>query len=210
MGMRGLLDALFPPRNSERLVARATEDDVDPLITPTVLAFEKEQVVGLLSLHHPLVRALITEVRLHDSEKACTLLGRVLATYLGDSVTEQDTFEMGNFGLVPIPLSKKQHEKRGYNQVERVTACAITFLGLQGAPSAGVLVRTQDTLPQARLRTHEREENVRGAFRAGSIDPAHTYILIDDFVTTGATLAEAARTLRTAGASRVICISLSY
>ena len=73
------------------------------------------------------------------------------------------------------------------------------------------LVRTRETISQVSLAREKREENMRGAFRAAhSIDPSHTYIVIDDVITTGATLQAAVDALKEAGAVHIIPLALAH
>ncbi|MBI3887926.1 ComF family protein, partial [Candidatus Microgenomates bacterium] len=100
--------------------------------------------------------------------------------------------------LIPVPLSKKRLQKRGFNQAEKLA----NYLKL--APVLNCLERTRDTKPQFDLKLHEREDNVRNAF--GLISNTKYLIsnksicLIDDVATTGATLSECAKVLKKAGA----------
>ncbi len=154
--------------------------------------------------------ALVRETKYHNSKRAANLLGVMLASYLADFSSDVDEYERKEFALVPIPLSKERMRQRGFNQVERIAAAALASLGIHGTPSTSTLVRVRDTAAQARLPRTERLTNMKGAFAAGMIDPALSYILVDDVVTTGATLSEAAAVLRAAGASRVLCVALAH
>lgn len=103
--------------------------------------------------------------------------------------------------IVPVPLHRARLRQRGYNQsleLARPLAAAV------GAPLRhDVLERIRGTSAQTELDRAARRSNVRGAFRArGATLPAHV-VLLDDVMTTGATLAECARVLKRAGAKRV-------
>lgn len=102
--------------------------------------------------------------------------------------------------LVPVPLSAARERSRGYNQ----SAVLAEFLARAlGVPVARALLRRRrDTVTQTALTPEERQANLRGAFAAAG--PVRGLpVLVDDVFTTGATLAEAARTLLDAGAGRV-------
>jgi predicted amidophosphoribosyltransferase len=73
-----------------------------------------------------------------------------------------------------------------------------------------VLFRTRHTKEQTTLSQKERKENMRGAFSARDVSPGTRYILIDDVITTGATLFEASRAMQRAGATHITAIALAH
>lgn len=204
------LDLLFPPRDTERLVREAPEDALVTSLNPQLLPLPGGEALGLLSYKNPLVKACVLEAKYRGNAKACQMLGFVLATYLAERATKDRTFGERALAVMPIPLSKKRLAERGYNQAERITACALSRLGLKDAPQQGILERVRDTPSQTKLSRSERLKNVEGAFTAHDIDPSFDYVIVDDVVTTGATLAEAARAVRTASATSVTCIALAH
>ena len=108
--------------------------------------------------------------------------------------------------IVPVPLHWRRRWARGFNQSERL-ACRLAR-GTGRPAMAGALVRTRHTPPQTGASRRRRLANVRGAFRArrgpGRARLAGaSVLLLDDVVTTGATLRAAARALKAAGAARV-------
>jgi ComF family protein len=104
--------------------------------------------------------------------------------------------------LLPVPLHRSRLRKRGYNQALELARPLARFLGVP--LQQDVLQRRRATDAQTELDALTRRRNVRGAFGLrGRIDlPAHVAIL-DDVMTTGATLAECTRVLKWAGVSRV-------
>ena len=102
--------------------------------------------------------------------------------------------------VVPIPLHPRALRRRGFNPA---AVLALEIARSAGAPcDPTALARTRDTPSQTGLDRRERRRNVRGAFRTTRPPPARIW-LVDDVVTTGATVEEAARTLRRAGAREV-------
>jgi len=103
--------------------------------------------------------------------------------------------------LVPVPLSVKRERERGFNQSARLATAVGLLTGLDTWHDA--LVRTQFTSSQTRLTPEERLRNVSGAFRVNG-DPARMrgahLVLVDDVVTTAATLNACAAALFAAGA----------
>ena len=105
--------------------------------------------------------------------------------------------------VVAVPLHRARMAARGYNQSAELAREIGALAGL--AFAEGVLERVRDTRPQVGLKRAERRDNVRDAFavaRGGEV-AGKAVLLVDDVMTTGATLEEGARALRTAGAEEV-------
>ncbi|MBX3460439.1 MAG: ComF family protein [Planctomycetes bacterium] len=102
--------------------------------------------------------------------------------------------------VVPVPLSALRTLQRGYNQAELIAG----GLGL-GKPVLNALRRMRPTDRQAMLSLAQRRRNVEGVFKARkpAVIEGKTLLLVDDVMTSGATFAEAARTLKRAGAKAV-------
>lgn len=203
------LDSLFPPRADEVQVREASEDALAKLCNPRTVQLAGEDVIVLLPYRHALVKACIREAKYKGNAKACRMLGFALADYLGEKAADNVAFSQG-LALLPLPLSNERLKERGHNQAERIVACALSRLGLRDAPSTIVLTRVRDTASQATLPRRERLNNIKGAFRAENIDPILDYVIVDDVITTGATLTEAAKAVRTAGAKNVSAIALAH
>ena len=107
--------------------------------------------------------------------------------------------------LIPLPLSDQRLRWRGYNQAQ------VLAQALDAAKTRhGVLLRVKDTPPQSSLPRSERLANVRDAF---AVDPLQVdqvrgkrLVLVDDVMTSGASLAAAARVLRQAGAAHITAL----
>jgi len=101
--------------------------------------------------------------------------------------------------VIPVPLSAARLRERGYNQAAEIAK----RLG-RGRLELELCERTRDGPPQMDLPFGERQRNVRGAFRVRRSLAGATVAVVDDVMTTGATLDEIARTLKAAGAARVV------
>jgi ComF family protein len=109
------------------------------------------------------------------------------------------------WGLVPIPLHAVRRRERGFNQAELLAAALSARVGLPVRP---LLRRRSPTARQVGLTAAERRRNVSGAFDVpsglASSCRNRCLILVDDVLTTGATLDAAARALARAGADPVL------
>lgn len=103
--------------------------------------------------------------------------------------------------IVPVPLHRKRLEKRGYNQSELIAEALGKGLALP--VDKVVLKRKINTRPQKDLGPAERKVNLKNAFVSNGRLERENVLLVDDIYTTGATVDEAARTLKKAGAARV-------
>jgi len=107
--------------------------------------------------------------------------------------------------LVPVPLHPRRLRSRGFNPTALLARAIARELGVPLDPAA--LLRVRDTESQTGLDRAARRRNVRGAFRAHRRLSAPPRVwLVDDVVTTGSTVAEAARVLRRAGAREVTAV----
>jgi ComF family protein len=131
-------------------------------------------------------------------------LARPLGRLLVSAVPRDDRFDV----VVPMPLHWSRRWKRGFNQSELLARIVARRLG---APLSAALRRKRATPPQAGLTNAQRRKNVAGAFEVGKrhlIANKHV-LLIDDVLTTGATVNAAAAALKRAGARRVTVLTLA-
>lgn len=204
----GFFDFLFPPRVDEAALRAVSTDDFLGLLSPRIVGCTTPETVSLLPFHDVRVRAAIHEAKYRGSERAYTLLGLALTEYLRDS----DTIAK-NVRVVPVPLGKARLKERGFNQVEEVAKRARAQLGQESGLQleTSLLMRTRETVSQVSLPREARKENMRGAFGAAHpADPAYTYIVLDDVLTTGATLQAAIDALREAGATHILPLALAH
>lgn len=157
-----------------------------------------EQALAAVDYAHPW-DGLITQFKFHSAlDLAPALTQRLL-----------DTFRHGGDPapalLLPIPLSAERLRERGYNQAWELARRLARALDCRA--DTGLLLRVKDTPHQLALAPDQRAGNVRAAF---AVEPRRraelaglTVTIVDDVMTTGATVSEAARVLLLAGAARV-------
>ncbi len=154
------------------------------------------------SYSDPTVRELIHYLKYKGFLKAAKPLGAILIKYLSRlSLSPQD------FIIIPIPLHKSRYRKRGFNQAELLTETIGNYFNCP--IETGVLKRVKETKPQIELPDYEaRSKNLKNGF---AIDEKYIpaikdkkVLLVDDVYTSGATMKEAAKTLKRAGTKEVI------
>lgn len=126
-------------------------------------------------------------------------LGRALARELAAELAACQV-------IVPVPLHWRRRFARGYNQAAEI---AVGLAAATALPVGRALARRRATRPQATLPFARRGANVRRAFavRSPELVRGRRCLLVDDVVTTGATLGQAAQALARAGASGVVCLA---
>jgi ComF family protein len=150
------------------------------------------------------LRELSHLLKYNGVRPAAGVLGRMLSATLS---AVAPSLEQPVVLLIPVPLYRGKRRQRGFNQTELIAHAAlrapISRERFQLAPN--ILVRVRDTRSQIGLTSHQRRENLRGAFavtRPQQVAGCEV-VLVDDVYTTGTTASECARVLRRAGASRV-------
>lgn len=132
-------------------------------------------------------------------------LGRFLADSMARTVWEQADLRSVE-AIVPVPLHATRLRERGFNQAQILAAGLAGRLGLPCR--SDLMVRARATQPQTELSREDRRENLRGAFAAGASSlPGNSFLLVDDVLTTGATVRACAEALRRAGAARILVVT---
>jgi ComF family protein len=115
--------------------------------------------------------------------------------------------------VLPMPLSPERLGSRGFNQAWELAKALAQASGTAAACDAQLLLRVRHTRPQTELKREARLANVKGAF---AVDPLQTVrvagrriVLVDDVMTSGASLFTAAAELKSAGASHVTAVAFA-
>lgn len=135
---------------------------------------------------------------------------RRLSRPLGEAVARRwARAGQGATVIVPVPVHASRERQRGYDQAALIAEVAARELGL---PCVRALERARATVAQFELGRDERSTNVTGAFRIGrglASLAGYWVLLVDDVVTTGATLAACATALEVGGALAVSAIAVA-
>jgi len=150
------------------------------------------------------LRELIHLLKYGGVRPAANVLGRMLAEAITALAPECPPDSMV---LVPVPLHRAKLRERGFNQADLIARAAMKISPMRDRLHlcAGILERTRETASQIGLTSHQRRENLRGAFGVAQRElvKGREVLVVDDVYTTGATVSECARVLRRAGATKV-------
>lgn len=148
------------------------------------------------------LRELIHLLKFGGVRPAAGILGRMLA----EAISGLEAGLPEAVIVIPVPLFRAKLRQRGFNQAELIVRAALK-LNADGrfALLPGALARTRETTSQIGLTRNQRRENLRGAFKVARPEAirGRDLLLVDDVLTTGATVSECARVLHRAGASKV-------
>lgn len=107
--------------------------------------------------------------------------------------------------IVPVPMSKSKKKIRGYNQSSEIAEFIARKLNI---PVVDALIKKENTIVQHTLSKNEREENVKGMFLPSDIYLSENKIILcDDVITTGSTMNECARILKSMGADYITAVA---
>lgn len=192
-------DLIFPPSPESKLIRSTTETAILSLYQPNI----HENVTYLSCYESSIIKAAIVENKFYHNQTAARLLGVLLQHWI--------TNNKGHFVFVPIPLSRARLRNRGHNQIETILQ---TTLGKMNCETT-VLQRTVNTTPQSHLPKSKRQKNIKHAFSCNlqAVNPAwETVVLVDDVVTTGATMKAARASLapHLAPHTKLICLAIAH
>ena len=217
-----ILDFFYPPVclscrklliDGQRHVCEQCWDSIEPIRRDLELYQETRHKLCVSGTVDELVAAFVFEKEGAFQHIAHALkysdyqsLGVELGKRLGGVV---NAWGVGGDYLVPIPLHRRKLRERGYNQAELI---ARGLSEVTNIPVRADLVRRKKfTQTQTMLSLEERKKNLDDAFEVRASDLSEirgkTFILIDDIITTGATIESCGRELRAAGATRLIAAS---
>lgn len=203
---RMMLDAIFPPRPETLLVRTLSPERVRSLSFPS----RYHETHYIYDYELPQIRALIHENKYYKNNTAA----RLLASGLEDWLTALSHQRSAQILLVPIPLSHERQHERGYNQVTEILKALSPLLNIKVDET--VLTRTLHTASQTSLSRSARLKNVTGVFCGVAATLAayqnHTIVIVDDVITTGATLlaARAALAPHLPPGATIVCLALAH
>jgi competence protein ComFC len=178
-------------------------------------------IYPLYDYRHPPLKKILHLFKYKGKKNIAKILGEMLYGKIIEELSELSI--LNNFTepiLIPIPLSHQRSRERGYNQTELICEELIKIDRNNNNTSnfillKNVLIKNKDTEHQARIHNRPvRLKNVIGSFIINkdkiNLIKNKNIILIDDITTTGATLSEAKKMLKNAGAKKIIAFTIAH
>lgn len=201
-----ILDTIVPPDPTIRKIEDMSEADFISAAGSLMTEDMSPGVISFFPYRNEMVRAALIEIKSRLNKKVVRLLGKVICKKL-IPLTESRPL------LIPIPMTKKRLRERGWNQCELlVKAIVAEDKGANFEICADVLIKARENEDQVGKGRKERFENIRGCFIVKDKERVRgrDVIVLDDIVTTGATLEEARRALADAGARKITLVGVAH
>ncbi len=175
---------------------------------------------AIFNYRHSLCRQAIWEIKFRGNQKLILDFSTLLYEFILEEISELQTFKnYSEIILLPIPSSSKRRRERGFNQCELIVNELIKEdkRRNQNNFTANNKLLIKNTYTNKQSRTHGRSARLNNVINTMQTnnrfitgDKKTLYILIDDVITTGATMAEAVRVLKQAGVKNIIGFALAH
>jgi len=167
------------------------------------------QVLIASNYENPIIKKMIW----HFKYRGAYGLSDTLADILLINTPLLNSLVKTNCLIIPVPISKKKLRQRGYNQSKLLAESLSLKTGIPCA--ARILYKKFHTRSQVEMKTKEtRKLNLKNSFACSdeteTKNKEKTIILLDDIITTGATMEEAAKTLKKAGFKKIISVAAAH
>jgi len=212
---QSLIDFIFPKNEDVYYLESLSAGELMSKLSKT-REIEDENLIVLFDYKDSKVKTMIWELKYKGNRKIANKFAEMLLDVLQHELAERAIFE--NFIspiLIPIPISNQRRRERGWNQTETLSEeikKVDTESLLEYNPK--ILIKHIHTDSQARTHATKRERMKNLTNSMYISDPEkiknRCVILLDDVTTSGVTLAEARRVLKSAGAKKVLCVALAH
>lgn len=209
-----ILDLLFPRPAPVISIQNMSSDELVRKI-PRARDLSDNENKALFDYRNKLAKRAIWEIKYRKNERLVSVFCEPFYEFLLDELADKALFsDFKNPILVPIPSSKRRLKERGYNQCELIAKEIIRIDGDRNfALFEDILKKIKDLPSQTSVKDRtERLQNIKGCFAVSNFEKIQNanIILIDDVITTGATMSEAKKTLIDTGARQVMCFALAH
>ena len=186
--------------------------------SPPALRESANWIFPLFDYRHPPIKKSLWFLKYKNKKRLADIFAEVMHGKIIEELSELSV--MKNFRdpvLIPIPLSSKRYRERGYNQAELICKKLIEIEEKNAFNNfkleKNVLIKIKETEHQVNIKDRrDRLKNLSDSFSVKNpeIIKNKNIILIDDVLTTGATLTEAKKILKSFGAKKVIAFTVAH
>jgi ComF family protein len=212
-----LLNIFFPRHciscgdNVEDLCIKCLAD------SPAAEYEDTDWIFPILNYRHPPIKKAVWLLKYKGKKEFAKIFAETMYPRILEEISELKLLDgFHNPLLVPIPLAPKRHAHRGFNQAELICQNLAKMDGnLNFKLETNILIKLKDTENQVKIKDRKiRLKNLTGSFSIKNLEKNkiknRNIILIDDVITTGATLTEAKKTLQKAGAKKIIAFTIAH
>lgn len=199
--LTALTDMIFPPTPEEEFLRNVSDDKIISLYSPC----DHEGIQYLSNYNEHIIKTAITQNKFYKNRHASKILGSLLEMWLKKCKAKEVVF-------IPIPLGRKRQKIRGYNQVLSI----LEKTSGNFVVNQKLLTRHHETKPQTGLARNDRFKNVQKAFscreKTINANSETLFVILDDVLTTGATLKAAQSTLKPnlPMNTKLICLAMAH
>jgi len=208
-----ILDLILPKNIEETNIENMSEIDILNEV-PEANDIKNIHFKSLLQYRNKITRKAIWAIKYNKNQKLIRKFSVLLYEFILENTIDETAFNnFDNPLLIPIPMHKNNIKERGYNQSELIAKEIYKIdEGKNFELTLDALLKEKETPHQSTLKNKiERLKNLKDCFSANENKIKNrNVILIDDVITTGTTMTEASKTLRKAGAKKVIGFSIAH
>lgn len=208
-----LTDIVFPRRAETKILEEMSIEKLLAVL-PLSQTSPHQYIESIFEYHHPLVKRFIWEIKHTGNTVLVEKIGAHMHDMLLEKLSNDALFSNTRVPLlVPIPMSRERKKKRGFNQAELLAYSIYRNGNGTYEKVANVLKHRNISIPQKSIKNRQaRLQNMKDEFvvKNPGLISGKDVILVDDVTTTGATLKEARRALKSAGAKKVYAITVAH
>lgn len=207
-----ILSLIIPKEKDTCFIENLSEESILKEI-PEANETSNKNFKALFQYQNKISRKAIWEIKYRANRKILEKFSKIFYEFIINEISDELNFSnFNNPLLIPVPISKNNLKERGFNQSELIVR-EIKKLDEESffEYSFNSVFKIKNTLHQSKLKNKtKRLKNLNNCFYADEIVKGRNIIIIDDVITTGATMSEISKTLKIAGAKKIIGFALGH